>query len=130
MEEVKKEVVPEETFHEGPLSLLKEAVKKNNQILIYCRNNRKILARVRAFDRHMNMVLENVMELWSEVSKGSKGKKKRPQNRERFVSKMGKNFDKQYSFVLLSTIINKLEYLLSLRKVFKAVYPFSLKYIG
>jgi len=88
MEELKKEVVPEETFHEGPLSLLKEAVKKNSQILIYCRNNRKILARVRAFDRHMNMVLENVMELWSEVSKGSKGKKKRPQNRERFVSKM------------------------------------------
>ena len=87
--EEKKEVVPEETFHEGPLSLLKEAVKKNNQILIYCRNNRKILARVRAFDRHMNMVLENVMEIWSEVSKGGKGKKKKElHNRERFVSKM------------------------------------------
>ena len=43
--EEKKEVAPEETFHEGPLSVLKEAVKKNSQILIYCRNNRKILAR-------------------------------------------------------------------------------------
>jgi len=88
MEDVKKEVVPEETFHEGPLSLLKDVVKKNTQVLVYCRNNRKILARVRAFDRHMNMVLENVCELWSEISKGSKGKKKRPQNRQRFVSKM------------------------------------------
>ena len=53
--EEKKEVVPEETFHEGPLSLLKESVKSNSQILVYCRNNRKILGRIRAFDRHMNM---------------------------------------------------------------------------
>ncbi len=34
------------------------------------------------------MVLEGVIELWSEYSKGSKGKKKKPQNKERFVSKM------------------------------------------
>ena len=89
----KKEVVPEETFHEGPLSLLKDSVKKNTQILIYCRNNRKILSRVRAFDRHMNMVLENVCEFWTEISKGNKGNKrnkgkKAPQKRERFISKM------------------------------------------
>jgi len=87
MEDNKKEVVPEETFHEGPLSVLKEAVKKNSQILIYCRNNRKILAKIRAFDRHMNMVLESVMEIWTELSK-SKGKKSQPQNRERCIGKM------------------------------------------
>ncbi len=87
MEEQKKEVVPEETFHEGPLSVLKEAVKKNSQILIYCRNNRKILAKIRAFDRHTNMVLEDVCEIWTELSK-SKGKKATPKNRERFISKM------------------------------------------
>jgi small nuclear ribonucleoprotein D2 len=86
--EDKKEVVPEETFHEGPLSLLKEAVKKNSRILIYCRNNRKILARIRAFDRHMNMVLETVCEIWTEISKGNKGKKAQPKNNERFISKM------------------------------------------
>lgn len=85
--EDKKEVVPEETFHEGPLSVLKEAVKKNSQILIYCRNNRKILAKIRAFDRHMNMVLETVCEIWTELSK-NKGKKAQPKNRERFISKM------------------------------------------
>ena len=85
--EEKKEVAPEETFHEGPLSVLKEAVKKNSQILIYCRNNRKILAKIRAFDRHMNMVLETVCEIWTEMSKG-KGKKVLPKNRERFISKM------------------------------------------
>lgn len=86
--EDKKEVTPEETFHEGPLSLLKDAVKKNSQVLVYCRNNRKILARIRAFDRHMNMVLENVCELWTELSKGGKGKKAQPKNKERFINKM------------------------------------------
>jgi small nuclear ribonucleoprotein D2 len=88
MEDNKKEVTPEETFHEGPLSLLKDAVKKNSQVLIYCRNNRKILGRIRAFDRHMNMVLETVCEIWTEISKGSKGKKAHPRNRERYISKM------------------------------------------
>src|SRR5687767_3214365 len=84
-EDAKKEVEPEETFHEGPLSLLKDSVKKNSEILIYCRNNRKILAKIRAFDRHMNMVLENVCEIWNELSKGKKSK---PTNKERFISKM------------------------------------------
>jgi small nuclear ribonucleoprotein D2 len=88
MEDQKKEVTPEETFHEGPLSLLKEAVKKNSQILIYCRNNRKILSRIRAFDRHMNMVLENVCEIWTEIAKSNKGKKSHPKNRERYINKM------------------------------------------
>jgi small nuclear ribonucleoprotein D2 len=88
MEDNKKEVTAEETFHEGPLSMLKEAVKKNSQILIYCRNNRKILSRIRAFDRHMNMVLENVCEIWTEMTKGGKGKKATPKNKERYISKM------------------------------------------
>jgi small nuclear ribonucleoprotein D2 len=83
MEEQKKEVIPEETFHEGPLSLLKDAVKKNSQVMIYCRNNRKILTRIRAFDRHLNMVLENVCEIWTE-----KGKKNQHKNKERYISKM------------------------------------------
>lgn len=87
-DKTKKEVIQEETFHEGPMSLLKDAVKKNNQILIYCRNNRKLLGRLRAFDRHMNMVLENVVELWTEVSRSAKGKKPISKNRERFINKM------------------------------------------
>lgn len=36
-------------------------------MLINCRNNRKLLARVKAFDRHCNMILENVKEFWTEV---------------------------------------------------------------
>ena len=38
------------------------------QVLISCRNNRKLLGRVKAFDRHCNMVLENVKEMWTEVT--------------------------------------------------------------
>ena len=45
-------------------------------MLINCRNNKKLLGRVKAFDRHCNMVLENVQEMWTEVPKTGKGKKK------------------------------------------------------
>ena len=39
----------------GPFSLLYEAVKENYPILINVRNNHKYLARVKAYDRHMNL---------------------------------------------------------------------------
>ena len=42
------------------------------QVLINCRNNRKLLGRVKAFDRHCNMVLENVKEFWTEVGSTTK----------------------------------------------------------
>ncbi len=43
------------------------------QVLINCRNNKKLLCRVKAFDRHCNMVLENVKEMWTETPKVSPG---------------------------------------------------------
>ncbi|GAK66685.1 pre-mRNA splicing factor [Moesziomyces antarcticus] len=70
---------------QGPLSVLQQSVRNHTQILIALRNNKKLLARVKAFDRHSNMVLENVKEMWTEVPKG-KGKK--PVNKDRFISKM------------------------------------------
>jgi small nuclear ribonucleoprotein D2 len=79
----------EEEFSTGPLSVLTQSVKSNTQVLINCRNNKKLLGRVKAFDRHCNMVLENVKEMWTEVPKAGKGKKKsQPINRDRFISKM------------------------------------------
>jgi len=79
----------EERFRTGPLSVLTESVKNNTQVLINVRNNKKLLGRVKAFDRHCNMVLENVKEMWTEVPKTGKGKKKaKPVNKERFISKM------------------------------------------
>ncbi|KAI9178680.1 mRNA splicing protein [Blastocladiella emersonii ATCC 22665] len=80
----------EQSFKTGPLSVLRAAVKNNNQILVNCRNGRKLLARVKAFDRHCNMVLENVKEVWTEIPKSgsSAAGKKKPVTKDRFISKM------------------------------------------
>ena len=63
----------EHEFAHGPMAMLATAVKTGNQVLISCRNNRKLLARVKAFDRHFNMVLENVREVrprWGGTTRG------------------------------------------------------------
>ena len=84
-----KEGGAEEEFATGPRSLLLHSMRTNSQVLINVRNNHKLLARVKAFDRHCNMVLENVKEVWTEVPKTGKGKKKaKPVNKERYISKM------------------------------------------
>lgn len=71
----------------GPLAVLDRAVRGNEAVLINCRNNRKLLGHVKAFDRHMNMVLENVQELWTETVKTARGKTKgKPM--DRFIPKM------------------------------------------
>lgn len=88
----------------GPLSLLTKAVKGRTQVLISCRNNRKLLARVKAFDRHCNMVLENVKEIWTEQGKKGKGvKRARTVNRDRFISKMFLRGDSVIIVVFTST---------------------------
>ncbi|XP_064484265.1 small nuclear ribonucleoprotein Sm D2 [Ornithodoros turicata] len=78
----------EEEFNTGPLSVLTQSVKSNTQVLINCRNNKKLLGRVKAFDRHCNMVLENVKEMWTEIPKTGKAKKNNPVNKDRYISKM------------------------------------------
>lgn len=78
----------EHEFSAGPLSILQTAVRSHVQVLISIRNNRKLLARVKAFDRHCNMVLENVKEMWTETPRLADGKKGRPVNKDRFISKM------------------------------------------
>ncbi|KAI9678675.1 MAG: mRNA splicing protein [Caeruleum heppii] len=78
----------EHEFTSGPLSILQTAVRSHTQVLISCRNNRKLLARVKAFDRHCNMVLENVKEMWTETPRVASGKKGRPVNKDRFISKL------------------------------------------
>uniref|UniRef100_A0A8C9JEK0 Small nuclear ribonucleoprotein Sm D2 n=1 Tax=Panthera tigris altaica TaxID=74533 RepID=A0A8C9JEK0_PANTA len=45
----------EEECNMGPLSVLTQSVTNNTQVLINCRNNKKLLGRAKAFDRHCNM---------------------------------------------------------------------------
>jgi len=39
----------------GPFSVLFKAVQGNTQVLVNVRNNHKLLGRVKAYDRHMNL---------------------------------------------------------------------------
>ncbi|KAF1918327.1 small nuclear ribonucleo protein Sm D2 [Ampelomyces quisqualis] len=80
--------VEEHELTTGPLSILQTAVRSRTQVLISCRNNRKILARVKAFDRHCNMVLENAKEMWTETSRSANGSFGRKLNKDRFISKL------------------------------------------
>lgn len=73
-------------FENGPFAVLSTAVRERRQVLISLRNNHKLLARIRAFDRHCNMVLQNVKEMWSETPRLKNGKKGKSLNRDRFVS--------------------------------------------
>jgi len=78
-----------EAFETGPLSLLTQSVKNQTQVLINVRNNRKLLGRVKAFDRHFNLVLENVREMWTEYPRSGAGAKKAAGiPRDRFISKL------------------------------------------
>ena len=73
----------------GPLVVLREAVLSHQQVLINCRNNRKLLGRVKAYDKHMNMVLENVKEMWTEGGAKGKGvKKSKLVNKDRYIPKL------------------------------------------
>ena len=80
--------VEEHELTTGPLSILQTAVRSRTQVLISCRNNRKIPARVKAFDRHCNMVLENAKEMWTETPRLANGSYGRKVNKDRFISKL------------------------------------------
>mmetsp|Transcript_11373 Transcript_11373/g.13025 ORF Transcript_11373/g.13025 Transcript_11373/m.13025 type:complete len:108 (-) Transcript_11373:66-389(-) len=90
MADTNEEVKPDkDNVTTGPLSVLMHSVKTNSQVLINLRNNHKLLARVKAFDRHCNMVLEDVHEMWTEDPVRGKGKKKSEAvNKDRRISKM------------------------------------------
>ncbi|ELW62473.1 putative small nuclear ribonucleoprotein Sm D2 [Tupaia chinensis] len=90
----KSEITPEELqkreeeeFNTGPHSVLMQSVKNNTQVLIHC-HNKKVMGHMKAFDRHCDMVLENVKEMWTEVPKSRKGKKSKPVNKDHYISKM------------------------------------------
>lgn len=58
----------EEEFNTGPLSVLTQSVKNNTQVLINCRNNKKLLGRVKAFDRYVYLILFATNVLFESVS--------------------------------------------------------------
>jgi len=83
MEASEDENEEKDMVSDGPLSVLMHSVKTGSQALISLRNNHKLLARIKAFDRHCNMVLEDVLEMWTESTKKGQGLAK-----ERKISKL------------------------------------------
>lgn len=61
LDEAQLRALEEHEISQGPLSVLQQAVRNHAQVLISLRNNKKLLARVKAFDRHSNMVCCPVM---------------------------------------------------------------------
>lgn len=55
MSEVPTATGANQDLKSGPFSVLFKAVKGNTQVLINVRNNHKLLGRVKAYDRHMNL---------------------------------------------------------------------------
>lgn len=86
--ELELQKLEEFEFAHGPMSLLQNAVNNNTPVIISCRNNHKLVAKVRSFDRHANMILESVKEFWTEPVKNSKGKTIKKVLKERFISKL------------------------------------------
>ena len=76
------EVVKEDNFDVGPLSMLTSVTAEGSKVFVNCRNCRKLFGRIKAFDRHMNLVMEDVQEFWTEIKGGAS------ENKERFISKL------------------------------------------
>ena len=55
LDEAQLRQLEEHEIWQGPLSVLQQAVRNHTQVLVSLRNNKKLLARVKAFGRHSNM---------------------------------------------------------------------------
>ena len=76
-------------FTEGPLTMLTESMRDNKKVVIeignqYHGSSGKLIANIVAYDKDFNMVLRNMIEVWSK--KCIRTGKLVP--RERFVAKM------------------------------------------
>ena len=61
------------------------SVDNDTPVLVSLRNNHKLLGKVKAFDRHCNLVMTNVKEFWFEpLKKGAS----EPVQRDRKIAKL------------------------------------------
>ncbi len=66
-----------------PMCLLSEIIKEERLAIVFLRNNKKIIAKLKAFDKHFNLILDNIREIWNENDKTGKLIFK-----ERYIGKM------------------------------------------
>ena len=67
---------------QGPFKLLCEAVEENRNVIISLRNNHKMYAKVKAFDKHCNLLIYDIKELWTEKN----WKDKTHKSQERYIA--------------------------------------------
>mmetsp|Transcript_22717 Transcript_22717/g.34593 ORF Transcript_22717/g.34593 Transcript_22717/m.34593 type:complete len:85 (+) Transcript_22717:56-310(+) len=66
-----------------PLDFLAERITKGEPVIVFVRNNKKLFGFIRAFDKHINLVLEDVKEIWTTRKKDGK-----ISNHEKMIPKM------------------------------------------
>ena len=87
----------QEELSTGPLRVLADSIRSGMKILINCTNNKRLLGRLKAFDRHFNMVLEVGIEMWTEQHKQGRNKGRAELiHKDRFISKMFPRGDSSY----------------------------------
>ncbi|WCJ40295.1 Small nuclear ribonucleoprotein Sm D2 [Euphorbia peplus] len=79
----------------GALSRLKMSAENKEKVLISCTHNKKLVGRLRAVDAHWNMVLDRVLEMWTESPKVGKGKKEGKKKGNKEGKKKGKKEGKE-----------------------------------
>ena len=79
----------EEEFNTGPSQYSHNLPRAMHRCSLIVKRNKRCLGWVKVLDRHCNIVLEKVKEMWTEVPKSSKGKKKsKPVNKDCYISKI------------------------------------------
>mmetsp|Transcript_3586 Transcript_3586/g.7420 ORF Transcript_3586/g.7420 Transcript_3586/m.7420 type:complete len:85 (+) Transcript_3586:1877-2131(+) len=56
----------------SPLDFLSQRIANGEPVIIFVRNNKKLFGFIKAFDKHINLVLENVKEIWITTKKDGK----------------------------------------------------------
>ncbi|AIB09630.1 small nuclear ribonucleoprotein Sm D2 (nucleomorph) [Lotharella oceanica] len=59
-------------FGSGPFILLKKSLTASAKIYVLTNDHHKFTGYLRSFDKHCNLIIENVTEIWHEKKKNNK----------------------------------------------------------
>ena len=89
MTQEEQEAREQEELTTGPFRVFKESVRSGMRILVNCTKNKRLLGRLKSFNRHFNMVLVEVTEMWTEQRKrGRHSGRTESVQKGRYISKM------------------------------------------
>lgn len=91
----------EKNVSEGPLGLVERARREGRSVIVSCRNDRKVIGEIVAFDYHFNLLMREVEEIGRQRGRKGKGRKRREEREVR--RKMGLLFIRGDSVVVIAT---------------------------